>query len=310
MGMKTNFALSIIALVIAVIGCAVAVRLFSTQPTSLTEDRISALIEEKTKPYITEDEVKKIIEERVGRLEESISEKEELEQRIRNLEIERKKVDEISKKLEKVEVRGKEIDQLRNELERVEQEVQQLKRIEGFAIKEKELNQRIAKLEEKSGEIEQLLKELDKRTRPPKVVVKKELYRISLFRSSVNPEYPLHAQYIMVLVDGKEILKTYATRKHEGKWWGDYRKEIVVQKTVQNGEVLSVSKIEVFLMDKTLGKDKVLGHWVVNDPFKLGKLSKDGNSIEFIVEKIEGKLARILKKGLENERKTNFMQDN
>ena len=66
MGMKTNFVLSIIALVIAIIGCAVAVRLFFAQPTSLTEDRILTLIEGKTKPYITEDKVKKIVEERVG----------------------------------------------------------------------------------------------------------------------------------------------------------------------------------------------------------------------------------------------------
>ena len=60
MGMKTNFVLSIIALVIAIIECAVAVRLFFTRPTSLTEDRILTLIEGKTKPYITEDKVKKL----------------------------------------------------------------------------------------------------------------------------------------------------------------------------------------------------------------------------------------------------------
>jgi len=294
MRVKLNFVLSIVALVIAIIGCVLAVRLFSAQPTSLTEDRILALIEGKTKPYITEDKVKRIIEERVGRLKESISGKEELEQRIRNLEIERKKVDEVSKKLEKVEVRGKEIDQLRNELERVEQEIQQLKRIEGLAIKEKELNQRIAKLEEKSGEIEQLAKELKEKTSFPKIVMVSNVYRISPFRSSVNPKYKKLgklAQYILVTIDGKKIIKTRAQNTLYAKWWGDYKKEVVLQKFVQGDRTLWWNKIEVYLMNKGSMKDEVIAYWVVNDPFELGKLSKDGNSIEFIVEKIEGKLA-------------------
>lgn len=68
MGMRTNFVLSIIALVIAIVGCALVVWMFFFQPAPLTEERAAALVEEKTKAYVTEEKVKKIVEEAVAGL--------------------------------------------------------------------------------------------------------------------------------------------------------------------------------------------------------------------------------------------------
>lgn len=62
MGVKMNLVLSIVALVIAIVGCALAVRLSFFQPAPLSEEKVTAIIEEKTRIYVTEEKVKKIVE--------------------------------------------------------------------------------------------------------------------------------------------------------------------------------------------------------------------------------------------------------
>jgi len=68
MGVKMNFALSIVALVIAIVGCILVVRLSFFQPAPLSEEKATALIEEKTKTYVTEEKVKEIVEEAIAAL--------------------------------------------------------------------------------------------------------------------------------------------------------------------------------------------------------------------------------------------------
>jgi|GEM_PF-2866986 len=62
MGVKMNFVLPIVALVIAIVACVLAVRLSFFQPAPLSEEKVSVMIEEKTKTYITEEKVKEIVE--------------------------------------------------------------------------------------------------------------------------------------------------------------------------------------------------------------------------------------------------------
>jgi len=73
MGVKTNFILSIVALVIAIVGCTLAIRLSFFQPTPLSEEKVAAIIEEKTKTYITEERVKEIVEEAITALKTATS---------------------------------------------------------------------------------------------------------------------------------------------------------------------------------------------------------------------------------------------
>ena len=68
MGVKMNFVLSIVALVIAIAGCVLAVRVSFFGPAPLTEEKAIVLIEEKTKIYITEEKVKEIVEGAVAAL--------------------------------------------------------------------------------------------------------------------------------------------------------------------------------------------------------------------------------------------------
>jgi len=285
-----NFVLSIVALVIAIVGCVVAVRLLFFQPLPLGEEKISAMIEEKTKGYITEGKATEIVEQLLGEFKETLVEKQGLEQQIEKLE---KRGKEVEQRVEKLEKKGNEFEQLVVKLEKT-------------LIKGNELNQRVAKLEkkvsdveqqleERGKEIEQLITELKQKARLPEIVIMRNIYRISPFRSSVDPEYKDLGgpdQYIVIIVDGKEVLKTrVALNTFLAKWWGDYQVEVVLGRTVQGEKVLSFSEIEVYLMDKNPGaKDNVIAHWTVNDPFELEKLSKDGNSVEFIVEKIEEKV--------------------
>ena len=68
MRVKMNFVLPIIALVIAIVGCVLVVRLSFFQAAPLSEEKVSALIEEKTKTYITEEKVKEIVEGAIAAL--------------------------------------------------------------------------------------------------------------------------------------------------------------------------------------------------------------------------------------------------
>jgi len=68
MGVKMNLVFSIVALVIAIVGCVLAVRLSFFGPAPLSEEKVLALIEEKTKTYITEEKVKEIVEGAVAAL--------------------------------------------------------------------------------------------------------------------------------------------------------------------------------------------------------------------------------------------------
>lgn len=73
-GTRANFVISIVALIIAVVGCTLAVWMFFFQPAPLTQEKATALIEEKTKPYLTEEKVKKIVEEAVAGLKPAAAE--------------------------------------------------------------------------------------------------------------------------------------------------------------------------------------------------------------------------------------------
>lgn len=77
MGLKMNFVLSIAGLVIAIVGCVLIVRLSFSQQAGLSEQKISAMIEEKTKTYVTEEKVKEIIKEAIAALKPTTSKKEE-----------------------------------------------------------------------------------------------------------------------------------------------------------------------------------------------------------------------------------------
>ena len=67
MGVRMNFVLSVVALVIAIVGCLLAVRL-TLQPAPLGEEKVSAVVEEKTKTFVTEEKVKEIVEGAVATL--------------------------------------------------------------------------------------------------------------------------------------------------------------------------------------------------------------------------------------------------
>lgn len=67
-----NFVLSIPVLVIVGIGFALAVQLFFPQPVPLSEEKVSALVEEKTKICVVEEKVKEIIEGTVAALKPAV----------------------------------------------------------------------------------------------------------------------------------------------------------------------------------------------------------------------------------------------
>ncbi len=67
MGVRMNFVVSVVALVIAIVGCLLAVRL-TLQPAPLGEEKVSAVVEEKTKTFVTEEKVKEIVEGAVAPL--------------------------------------------------------------------------------------------------------------------------------------------------------------------------------------------------------------------------------------------------
>lgn len=67
-----NFVLSTPVLVIVGIGFALAVQLFLPQPVPLSEEKISALVEEKTKICVVEEKVKEIIEGIVAALKPAV----------------------------------------------------------------------------------------------------------------------------------------------------------------------------------------------------------------------------------------------
>ncbi|TET61354.1 hypothetical protein E3J48_05675 [Candidatus Aerophobetes bacterium] len=67
MGVRMNFVVSVVALVIAIVGCLLAVRL-TLQPAPLSEEKVSAVVEEKTKTFVTEEKVKEIVEGAVATL--------------------------------------------------------------------------------------------------------------------------------------------------------------------------------------------------------------------------------------------------
>lgn len=68
MGAKMNFGLSIAALVIAIVGCLLAVRLSFFKLVPVNEEKVTAMIEEKTKTYVTEEKVKEIVEGTIAAL--------------------------------------------------------------------------------------------------------------------------------------------------------------------------------------------------------------------------------------------------
>ncbi len=79
MKVKTNFVLPIVAVVIAIVGCILAIRVSFFQPAPVSEERLSAMIEEKTRTYVTEESVKKIVEEAIAALKPSAPRAEEKE---------------------------------------------------------------------------------------------------------------------------------------------------------------------------------------------------------------------------------------
>ena len=73
MGAKMNSGFSIVALVIAIVGCVLAVRL-TLQPAPLSEEKAITLIDEKTTTYVTEEKVEEIVEEAIAALKPTASE--------------------------------------------------------------------------------------------------------------------------------------------------------------------------------------------------------------------------------------------
>ena len=71
MGARMNFVVSVVALVIAIVGCLLAVRL-TLQPAPLSEEKVSAIVEEKTKTFVTEEKVKEIVEGAVATLKPTV----------------------------------------------------------------------------------------------------------------------------------------------------------------------------------------------------------------------------------------------
>ena len=68
MGVKMNFVLSIVALVIAIVGCVLAVRLSFFQPAALTEEKVTAIIETSIENRVTEERVLEIIKEKIAEI--------------------------------------------------------------------------------------------------------------------------------------------------------------------------------------------------------------------------------------------------
>jgi hypothetical protein len=68
MAVKMNFVLSIVALVIAIVGCVLAVRLSFFQPTPLSEEKVTAMIETSMENKVTEERVLEIIKERIAEI--------------------------------------------------------------------------------------------------------------------------------------------------------------------------------------------------------------------------------------------------
>ncbi len=296
--MKINLLFSIVALALAIVACVSCFRLFSFQPTPLKEENVLALIKEKTKSYITEEKATEILKQFAEKFEATVAEKEELEERIGNLE-----------------KRARGVDQLIGALQKKEKEIEQfVKRFNQTAVKETELYHRIAKLEEEEGKIKQGIENLEKKMRginelsekleekifSPEITMTKDIYRISLLASSIDKEYKDSKgpnQYILIFVDGKKFLETHVVQNtFLVKWWPNYQKEIILEKITKKDRVFWLSKIEVYLMDKNLAKDKIIGHWTVSDPFELEKFPISESSVKFIVEKIEGKIVGILQK--------------
>lgn len=65
MEVKMNFVLSVVALVIAIVGCVLAVRLSFFQPAPLTEEKVTAMIETSIENRVTEERVLEIIKEKI-----------------------------------------------------------------------------------------------------------------------------------------------------------------------------------------------------------------------------------------------------
>jgi uncharacterized protein (UPF0179 family) len=59
----------------AIVGCVLAVRLSFFQPAPLSEEKVTAVSEEKTKTYVTEEKVKKVIEGAIAALKPAVPER-------------------------------------------------------------------------------------------------------------------------------------------------------------------------------------------------------------------------------------------
>ena len=70
-----NSILSITALVIAIVGCVLIIRASFFRPAPLSEEKVSAMIEEKTKTFVTKEKVKGIIKEAIAALKPAASKK-------------------------------------------------------------------------------------------------------------------------------------------------------------------------------------------------------------------------------------------
>ncbi|MBE0478561.1 hypothetical protein IBX65_05505 [Candidatus Aerophobetes bacterium] len=244
MGVKINFIVSILALTIAIFGCILIFRPSFLQPPAVTEEKVAAMIDEKTKTYVSESNVEDMLERVIEEIKQVVIQREDLEQWIKKLE-----------------------------------------------EKEKEINQRIETLEEKGRELEKLKEKLTEKPLAPVII--RDIYRITLISSLVDERYRSLKgpdQYVLVLVDGEKVIRSHVAKDSFYVKWFNYQKEVVLQKVVKEDEVLSSSKIEVFLMDENPGEDIIIAQWTLKDAFEMRKLSKDGNLVEFTVEKIEEKI--------------------
>jgi len=63
-----NFVLSIVALVIAIVGCVLAVRVSFFQPVPLSEEKVKTMIETSIENRVTEERVLEIIKEKIAEI--------------------------------------------------------------------------------------------------------------------------------------------------------------------------------------------------------------------------------------------------
>ena len=262
MGAKQNSALPIIALVIAIAGCVIAVRLHFLQATPLSEETILALIEKKTSIYVAEDKVKEMVTKFTDRLGETTAKEEALE----------RQVGELDKRLQEAE-------KLRTELEEKERNVQQLARnLQKSTAKERELDERITKLEEK--ELNQRIAQLEEGER--------QIEQVGQQLREESP-FPFSEEKVSALIEEKT--KTYLTEEKIEKMVEQLTEKLAETAVKREEFEQRVSKLEMrdreveWLGNELEGKGETIEQLARG----LEKVALEGKELGQRVTQLEGK---------------------